>query len=145
MSRSLKAAGALLFGAFGTLLPFLYADLHEEQSVHGLLSEGDIVFVTLVAAQKRRTFSGERTYFSVEFSYKSERFRQAVEVSPEVFHLQKPGKNLEARVLLVRGKPWVRIASDPVRPPWSLFYLSALLALLGGAMFIAGSAIRRRA
>lgn len=145
MSRSLKAAGAMLFGAFGTLLPFLYADLHEEERVHRLLADADIVFVTLVAAQKRRTFSGERTYFSVEFSYRSERFRQAVEVSPELFHLQKPGKNLEARVLMVRGKPWVRIASDPVRPPWSLFYLSAALASIGGAMVLAGLVAGRAA
>lgn len=131
MAWSLKAAGAVLFGTFVSLLPFLYSDLREEEQIHAALAHADTVFVTIVAAQKRRTISGERTYFSVEYSYRSNRYRQAVEVSPDVFHLQKPGKNLEARVLLVRGRPWVRIASDPVRPPWSLLYLSAALAGLG--------------
>lgn len=138
MGRSLKAAGALLFGAFGTLMPFLYADLREEERIHKELAHADTVFVTIAAAQKRRTLSGERTYFSVEFSYRSARFRQAVEVSSDVFHLQKPGKNLEARVLLVHGRPWVQIASDPVRPPWSLFYLSLALTGTGLLLMCAG-------
>ncbi len=144
MTWSLKAAGAVLFGTFGTLLPFLYADLREEEQIHAALENAETVFVTIVAAQKRRTFSGERTYFSVEYSYNSSRFRQAVEVSSDVFHLQKPGKNLEARVMVVRGRPWVRIASDPVSPPWSLFYVSAALAGLGGVFLAAGLLWRRK-
>jgi hypothetical protein len=144
MTWSLKAAGLVLFGTFGSLLPFLYADLREEERIHAALENADTVFVTIVAAQKRRTFSGERTYFSVEYSYRSNRFRQAVEVSPDVFHLQKPGKNLEAHVTLVRGRPWVRIASDPVRPPWSLFYVSLVLAGTGFVFLAAGFLWRRK-
>lgn len=142
MTRSLKTAGAMLALAFGSLLPFLYSDLRNEERIHKRLENAEIVFVTIAAVQKRKTFSGERTYFSVEFSYGAERFRQSVEVSPDLFHIQKPGKNLEARVVLEHGRPFVRIASDPVRPPWSLFYISAALACTGILLFLAGAAWR---
>lgn len=136
-------AGFILFAAFGSVLPAIYSVYTRDLRAMDH-AKGSQVFVTLAKAQTRRSPTGDRFYYSIEFKWDGTKYRIPVEVTSEFYHLSKEGQNMEAQIFFDMGRPYVRLPGNHIHPAGrpGLFYLGAA-GLVAGILLLASSVLAR--
>lgn len=132
----------LVFGAQG--LVFTLRDQLINEIEARMQREGEYSFATLDRAQQRQSFSGsgKRYFYAYSGRYRNISYEQTKEVSPQYYHLNSEGKNVEVLVYLdpagnlhthLRGNTHPFSARFP-----GLSRLSFGLALLGLGLSVLG-------
>lgn len=140
-----RVTGPILLLAFGSMgLVFslrnqLMSDIEARMS-----RDGEYTFATLERAQQRKTFlvGGKRYFYAYSGRYRNMSFQETKEVSPQYYHLNSEGKNVEVLVFLDSAANFhthLRGNSHPFAEDFSeLRGFSYLLAAIGLALTVFG-------
>ncbi len=140
-----RVAGPILLLAFGSmgavfhLRDELMADIEAR-----MLKDGEYSFATLDRAQQRQAFlvGGKRYFYAYSGRYRNMSFQATKEVSPQYYHLNSEGKNVEVLVFLDAAGNFhthLRGNSHPFAEDFSaLRDFSLFLALVGLALSLFG-------
>ncbi|MEQ9364028.1 MAG: hypothetical protein RIF32_07290 [Leptospirales bacterium] len=145
-----RVTGPILLLAFGSMgLVFGVRDQLMSDIEARMLRDGQYSFATLDRAQQRKAFlvGGKRYFYAYSGRYRNMSFQETKEVSPQYYHLNSEGKNVEVLVFLDAAGNFhthLRGNSHPFAEDFSaLRNFSILMAALGLALTISGLLAQR--
>lgn len=140
-----RVTGPILLLAFGSQgLVFTLRDQLMTDIQSRMLKEGEYTFANLDRAEQRKTFlvGGKRYFYAYSGRHRNASFQKTEEVSPQFYHLNSEGKNVEVLAYLDSAGNFhthLRGNSHPFAEDYTeLRHFSLALAALGLALTIGG-------